>query len=269
MVNRVWRHHFGNALVATVGNFGKAGVAPTHPELLDWLAREFVARGWSLKALHRLMVTSATYRQSSVLSAEARSLDPDNRLYSRRPLLRMEAEVLQDTILRVAARLDETPFGPPDPVVVRADGLITPSGTAKGWRRSIYGRQNRKQVSTLLEVFDLPQMNPNCLERRESNVAPQALHLWNDGLVRSLAEQFARRVETMAGDDPARQVDQAFRIALGRPPDEDERGVALEALARLTAGWARPDAREPKPAARALTTVCHTILNSASFLYID
>jgi hypothetical protein len=274
MVNRVWKHHFGAGLVATLGNFGKAGASPTHPELLDWLAVEFVARGWSLKAMHRLMLTSTTYRQSSSVSGLARRLDPDNALYSRRPLLRMEAEVLYDAMLRVAGRLDPTPFGAPDAVTVRPDGLITPSGSARGWRRSLYVRQDRKQVPTLLEVFDLPQMNPNCLERRDSNVAPQALHLWNDGLVRTLAEQFAQRVSSVAGDDPDRQVDQVFRIALGRPPDAAERDVTLEALARLKAEWSRhhaegPKPGEPEPLLRPLSTICHAILNSASFLYID
>jgi hypothetical protein len=182
--------------------------------------------------------------------------------------------VLYDAMLRVAGRPDPTPFGAPDAVTVRPDGLITPSGSARGWRRSLYVRQDRKQVPTLLEVFDLPQMNPNCLERRDSNVAPQALHLWNDGLVRTLAEQFAQRVSSVAGDDPDRQVDQVFRIALGRPPDAAERDVTLEALARLKAEWSRhhaegPKPGEPEPLLRPLSTICHAILNSASFLYID
>ena len=269
VVNRVWMHHFGLGLVATPDNFGKAGAAPTHPELLDWLALQFVDRGWSLKTLHRLIVTSAAYRQSSTVSAEGRKLDPDGRLYSRRILARVDAEALQDSLYLVAGRLDTTPFGPPDSVAVRADGLVTPSGTARGWRRSIYLRQDRKQIATLLEAFDLPQMNPNCLERRNSNVAPQALHLWNDGLVRDLADRFARRVVSQAGDDPARRIDLAFQIALGRPPAAEERAASLESLARLTAEWARQPDRTPPADARALTNICHVLLNSAAFLYID
>src|SRR5262249_52325238 len=154
---------------------------PTHPELLDWLAREFVRPltlpspprgegktiapsplggeggvrgGGSLKAMHRLLMTSSTYRQCSAVTAEQEKLDPDNALYSRMPLVRLDAEALYDTLLLVAGRLDLTPFGSPDSVGVRADGLVTPSGTTRGWRRLIYVRQARKQLPTHLESFD-------------------------------------------------------------------------------------------------------------------
>ncbi|MGE3821250.1 MAG: DUF1549 domain-containing protein, partial [Isosphaeraceae bacterium] len=164
IVNRVWKHHFANGLVVSLGNFGKAGSPPTHPELLDWLAGEFVRRSWSLKELHRLIVTSATYRQTSNGSVESRSLDSDGALHSRYPLKRLEAEALLDSTFQIAGRLDPKPFGPPDPVTARADGLVTPNGTDRGWRRSVYSRQNRKNVTTILEAFDFPLMNPNCLE---------------------------------------------------------------------------------------------------------
>src|SRR5207249_1686568 len=150
-------------------------------------------------AMHRLMMTSATYRQSSVMTPIHEQLDPDNELYSRMPLTRMDAEVLFDTMLLVAGRLDETRYGPPDPVEMSKDGLVTPVGNEKGWRRSIYVAQQRKQVPTLLENFDLPQMNPNCIERRDSTVATQALHLMNNRLVQDLAEHFAENVQKQAG----------------------------------------------------------------------
>lgn len=153
-VNRLWKHHFGVGIVASLGNFGKTGTLPTHPELLDWLAREFVQTGWSMKAMHRLMMTSATYRQSSHLSPKLIELDPDNQLYSRMPLRRMDAESLYDTLLLLAGRLDETRFGPADPVQSRADGLVIPTGTSKGWRRMIYVQQLRKQMISHLENFD-------------------------------------------------------------------------------------------------------------------
>ncbi len=252
IVNRVWKHHFGSGIVKTLGNFGKAGAPPSHPELLDWLAREFVRGGMSLKAMHRLMVTSATYRQSSQVSEEHERLDPDNRLLSRLPMARLDAEALYDAMLLVAGELDETRGGPADGVQGRADGLVTPARTARGWRRMVYVQQRRKQMPTHLENFDFPQMNPNCLERRDSTVAPQALHLRNNGMVRQLAEAFARRVEREAGKDRGRQVERACWVALGRPPDAREREIGAAALGRLP-----------------LTGYCHTLLNSAGFSYVD
>jgi mono/diheme cytochrome c family protein len=274
MVNRLWKHHFGTGLVKTLDNFGKTGTPPTHPELLDWLAREFVRCGWSIKAMHRLMVTSATYRQSSVVMPAIEASDPDNRLYSRMPLQRLSADQLYDTMLQVAGRLDETRFGPPDAVDTRPDGLVVPRSTERGWRRSIYVEQQRKTVVTGLESFDFPLMNPNCIERRDSTVVLQALHLMNNGMVHELADAFARRVESEAGTDPARQIDRIYLVALGRAPDADERSLGVSSLARLAERWATPTAGgavadRAAAAHKALATYCHTILNSAEFLYVD
>ena len=217
-MNRLWKHHFGAGIVKTLGNFGKAGTPPTHPELLDWLSREFVRQGWSLKSMHRLMMTSSTYRQSSIVMPDRERIDPDKSLLSRMPLVRLDAEALYDTLLSVAGLLDETPFGPSDAVAVREDGLVTPNRTQRGWRRLIYARQSRKQIPTHLENFDYPQMNPNCLERRDSTVAPQALHLMNNGTVHKLAEQFAQHVSGEAGTDPANRIERIYWLAIGRPP---------------------------------------------------
>jgi hypothetical protein len=280
MVNRIWKHHFGTGIVSSLGNFGKAGTPPTHPELLDWLAVEFVqpslaatrsgARPWSLKHLHRLIMTSAAYRQSSVVSSGAAKLDPANSLFSRMPMNRLDAESLYDSLLLVAGRLDETRGGPADAVRVRPDGLVTPAGTAKGWRRMIYVQQTRKQIPTHLEAFDFPQMNPNCLERRNSTVAPQALHLLNNGLVEQLAGDFAKRLRREAGDDLGRRVEAVYAIALSRSPTAGEKKLGTEALAKLAGEWAAGgkldrDAAELK----ALTTYCHAVMNSAAFLYVD
>ncbi len=259
MVNRVWKYHFGTGIVKSLGNFGKASMPPTHPELLDWLSVEFVRQGWSLKAMHRLMMTSSAYRQVSQVTPELEKLDPENRLLGRMPLRRLEAEEVGDAMLQAAGRLDPTPFGPPDPVLVRRDGLVTPVSGEKGWRRSIYVNQRRTQLPTLLDNFDLPAMNPACLERGESIVATQALHLLNNGMVDELAGHFATRVKREAGDDAARQVEQAYWLALSRGPSDEERSVSLSALARF-AGISPADA---------LKKFCHTLLNSASFLYID
>ncbi len=291
MVNRIWKHHFGQGLVKSVGNFGKTGDRPSHPELLDWLAQEFVRQCWSLKEMHRLMMTSSVYRQrgagqrgregegergrntnkTAAGSSPPPPLspspplhqDPDNRLLAHMPLRRMEAEPLRDSLLLVAGQLDETRFGPGDAVTVRPDGLVL-----SGKRRSVYVQQLRKHPASLLESFDLPAMNPNCLQRSESLVAPQALHLMNDAAVRELARQFADRVQREAGDDPAHQVRRAYWIALTRPPSGEELTDCLQTLTSLTEQWTKhvPVAEASR---KALATLCHTIMNSASFLYLD
>jgi hypothetical protein len=253
MVNRIWKLHFGRGIVSSLGNFGKAGSPPSHPELLDWLAVEFVERGWSIKEMHRLMMTSSTYRQSS----QTRSAEADA-LFGRMPLTRLDAESLYDTMLVVAGRLNETRYGPADAVQVRADGLVTPNGTDRGWRRLIYVQQLRKQIPTHLETFDFAQMNPNCIERRGSTVAPQALYMMNNGMVDQLAERFAERVKREAGDDAAAQVDRVYWIALSRAPTKDERELGEKAVRELSKEWPG-----------ALKTYCRAIMNSAGFMYVD
>ncbi len=297
LVNRMWAHHFGAGIVKTLGNFGHTGAPPTHPDLLDWLATEFVRQGWSMKAMHRLMMTSSTYRQSSLVTPALEKLDPENRLLSRMPLKRMEAEVLYDTLLLVSGHFDDTRFGPPEPVHVRDDGLVTPIWTEKGGRRSIYVQQRRTEIPTLLENFDLPPMSPNCLERTNSTVALQALDLMNDAMVRKLAELFAERVKREAGTDPQKQIERAYWIALNRPPRDEEREISVAGLSRFrelearkrglkTVAELRTAALQSKPAGSVQTSgdpakpepdegmpplvkFCHTLMNSAAFLYID
>jgi cytochrome c553 len=268
MVNRIWKHHFGTGIVKSLGNFGRAGTPPTHPELLDWLAREFIDRGWSIKAMHRLMMTSATYRQSSAVTPAHDERDPDNSWLSRMPLVRLDAEQLYDALLAVAGRLDATQFGPGDAVQLRDDGLLTPIGGEGGWRRLVYVKQMRKQLPTHLENFDYPQMNPNCIERRDSTVAPQALHLLNNGMVRQLAEHFAKRVSSESGAEPAREVDRVYLVALGRHATADEVQAGVEALQRLK-DVAVQQAPGGASADETLAVFCHAIMNSAAFLYID
>ncbi len=269
MVNRIWKQHFGQGVVRSLGNFGKMGEGPTHPELLDWLAREFVRQGWSIKSMHRLMMTSNTYRQTSTVTPRQEQLDPGNRLLSRMPLRRMEAEELRDSLLWAAGQLDETRFGPAEPVKVRPDGLVS-----SGKRRSIYVQQLRKQPPSLLESFDLPAMNPNCLQRSESLVAPQALYLLNDTAVREMAAQFADRVLQVASDEPAQQVQRVYWTTLSRPPSAEEQEACLQMLTRLTEQWTKEfmssgKQSETEATRKALTTLCHTVINSAVFLYID
>src|SRR6185503_19836614 len=222
-VNRLWKHHFGQGIVKSLGNFGKTGDKPTHPELLDTLAVELVRQNWSPKALHRKMLLSSTWRQSSAVTESIKTLDADGSLLSHMPLRRMEAEPLRDSLQYVAGELDETRFGSADPVRVQPDGLVL-----SGKRRSIYVQQLRKQPPSLLESFDLPVMNPNCLQRSESLVAPQALHLLNDTAVRELAAQFADQVLQFAGAEPAQQVQRVYWIALSRRPSAEEQEVCLQ-----------------------------------------
>ncbi|MEX2303166.1 MAG: PSD1 and planctomycete cytochrome C domain-containing protein [Bryobacterales bacterium] len=258
MINRIWYHHFGAGIEKGLGDFG-VNSNPSHPELLDWLATEFVERGWSIKAMHRLIMTSSAYRQVSRISPEQEKLDPENVLLSRMPMRRMDAEALYDSMLGVAGRLDETPFGYPSAVYVHDDGSVTPIETEEGWRRSVYTLQRRKDTPTALASFDFPQMNPHCLERSESTVVTQALYLLNDSMVRELAGYFAERVRSEAGVDPAEQVELMYWIALSRRPTPAEKKTTLETLEQL----------HGVNAEEALATVCHSLLNTAAFVYVD
>lgn len=269
MVNRVWHHHFGRGIVESLANFGKSGTPPTHPELLDWLAVSFVENGWSLKWLHRQILTSEAYRQSSQLTEDQERRDPDNRWLSRMPLRRRSAESVRDSLLAVAGELDETTFGEPITVNVRADGLITADRSDKGWRRSIYIRQRRKEIPTILEAFDLPQMNPNCIERPKSTVAPQALHLLNNGLVRELSLAFAKRIQTDVPVNRQKQIERIYQTALSRPPNEGEKQFALDTLDQLTKEWQNELKDQSKAETRALANYCHVLMNSAGFLFVD
>ena len=218
--------------------------------------------------MHRLMVTSSAYRQSSSVTPALEKADPDNQFVSRMPLRRMDAEVLNDTMLQVAGRLAPQMFGPPDPVLVREDGLVSPVESEKGWRRSIYVNQRRSNLPTILENFDYPQLSPACLTRTQSNVAPQALYLLNNAMVYELADYLAKRIEKEAGSDMLRQVEQVYWIALSRAPSEEEKRIAGENLLKLKQAAVK-EAKAAGAEHTALTAFCHIILNSAAFLYID
>ncbi len=276
-VNWIWQHYFGRGIVPSQGNFGRTGTPPTHPELLDWLATEFVASGWSLKAIHRLILTSAAYRQSSYYDRTRHASDPDKILLSRFPLRRLDADAIRDSILSVSGRLNPTPFGPPDDIEARPDGEVVAKDSPEGMRRSIYLLQRRSKPLTMLESFDAPQLRPNCLRRTHSTVPSQALQLMNSETLRTSSRFMAGRVIDAAGDDPANQVERVYLAALSRSPTDRERANGVSALARMTQAWIRqleegPPPMEPKqPRARwlALAALCHTVLNSAEFLYID
>src|SRR5262249_21214796 len=162
------------------------------------------------------------------------------------PMMRMTAEELCDTLLLASGRLDETRFGPPQPVEVREDGLVTPIETDKGWRRSLYVEQRRSKIPTMLDSFDLPAMSPHCLQREVATVATQALHLMNNGWVDSLAGHFAERIWKETGNDPRAQIEQACWIVPSRSPSEEEKRVSLQAFNRFAAEAAKPVANTNK-----------------------
>jgi len=296
LVNRMWHHHFGRGIVASLGDFGHIGDRPTHPELLDWLATEFVAQGWSLKKLHRLILTSTAYRQSSVRDAEKDRLDPDNRLLGRMNSRRLEAETVRDAMLLVTAKLNPAQFGKPVPIMTDADGQITvgidtndtagrPSGkfvplNGEEFRRSLYIQMRRSKPVGMLETFDLPRMEPNCEMRNASTVATQSLAMMNGDFSLTMSKYFAERIARDAGGDVAAQVRHAWKLAFGGTPSAAEVKSAQDFLAKQTAHFqahpinvpAPAKGREPppaEPAMLALATFCQALLTSNQFLYVD
>jgi len=265
-VNRVWMHHFGEGIVSTPENFGRSGSAPSHPALLDWLAVEFVESGWSLKRLHRWIVLSAAYRQSSRLDPQrhalAQKVDPENRLLWRQRLRRLEAEALRDSILAVSGNLNDQRGGPPVFVVPRGGGeFVTPPGPA-GQRRSIYLQVRRSQPLTVLQVFDQPVMETNCTRRSTSTVSAQALTLLNSDFLVEQGETFADRLLREGGSDLA---DRAVWLAYGRSPTPGESAALNVFLNEQAQRHGGGDTGRR----RALADLCQMLLSSNEFAYID
>ena len=254
IVNRVWHHHFGTGLVSTTSDFGTSGERPSHPALLDWLARRFVDRGWSLKSLHRDIVTSAAYRQASRPVAAAVAVDPDSRLLWRYPPQRLDAESIHDAMLSAAGVLDLSMGGPGvmtyHPKVRQFDEwrpLEDPGPAA--WRRMIYLAKMRGTDDGMFKVFDLPDCGQVRDKRGESTTPLQALNLMNGPFTSRMADKLATRLRHEAGDEPGIQVDRLFAILFSRPPTPAERQACLETL--------RTDG---------LDTVCRAAFNSNEFL---
>jgi hypothetical protein len=201
LMNRIWLHHFGRGLVDTPGEFGILGVRPTHPELLDWLADELAASHWSLKEMHRLIMTSTVYRQSSRHEAAQDAVDTDNALYGRFPILRLDAEALRDRVLAISGRIDRTQFGPAIPVTEDFVGQVLPANDSA--RRSVYLQVRRTKPVSFLTAFDAPVMTVNCDRRIASTSAPQALMLMNSDFVLGHANAFAQRMRDTTPADYA------------------------------------------------------------------
>jgi hypothetical protein len=261
MVNRVWQHHFGRGLVGTPSDFGANGEAPSHPELLDWLAGDFVNGGWTLKRLHRQIVLSRTYRQTGrpdePALAAGLAKDGGNRLLWRMPLRRLEAEAVRDSILATAGTLDLSPAAVGGPgfrlfeyrvVNVAIYGPLVDQGPAT-WRRAVYQQPARNIRDDLMAAFDEPE-NAQRTPRREVTTNPlQALTLLHSPFVVGQAERFASRLRAEAGDDIDRQAARAFALAMGRPPTDDERHGAV-ALVR----------------SHGLPALCRALFNANEFL---
>jgi hypothetical protein len=306
IVNRVWMHHFGRGLVGTPSDFGLQGERPSHPELLDWLASVFVAPqsddpdrlglGWSLKKLHQLILTSTAYRQSSAHEAVRDEIDPENRLYWRKPVQRLDAEAIRDSLLTVSGALNDRMFGPPVPVREDAVGQIVvgidrkqgdnkmPVEVAMGgeeFRRSVYVEVRRSKPLAFLNSFDAPVMEVNCERRSSSTVAPQSLMLMNSEFALQQAQLFADRLRRDAGPFRESQIERAWRLAFLRAPSRDEFQSALQFLDQQTSKIKALAAAQPEPAPKgaapsatppedqAMRSLCQTLLSSNEFLYLD
>jgi hypothetical protein len=266
LVNRLWQHHFGIGIVATPGNLGQSGARPSHPELLDYLATELVRSGWSMKSLHRIIVCSGVYRQSSALRAEAYRADPDNRLLWRYPLRRLDAEALRDAMLAVAGELDLHVGGPYVPTHRTGEGSVeVDPNNPQAKRRSLYLQQRRTQVATMLELFDTPALVANCTFRNTSTVPLQSLALLNSEFARARAQAFAVRLEREAGTDSEKRLALAFRLAYGREPGSAELAAARRFLDQQHELYAA----EKNGAQRTWTDLCQMILASNAFLYVE
>jgi hypothetical protein len=263
IVNRLWQHHFGRGLVATSGDFGVTGERPTHPELLDWLAKELTAKDWSLKHIHRLIVTSTAYRQSAKSEAGAK-VDPDNSLLWKFPGRRLDGESLRDAMLAVSGRLNPKAGGPgvfpevPPELQKAAPGWKVTADASERDRRSVYVFVKRNLRYPLFALFDATDRTETCSRRFTTTTAPQALTMLNDPIVLGFAKSFAARVQKEAGTEPAKVVDRAFEIALSRQPTADERDTMVTFLKQHSG-----------TTGEAVTDLCHALLNLNEFLYVD
>jgi hypothetical protein len=226
--------------------------------------------------MHRLIMTSSAYRQTSRIDAKAREADPDNILVSRMPMRRLDAEGLYDSVLAVTGRLDPAQFGTPAEIDIKPDGEVTAKPGKAGYRRSIYVLQRRVYPMTQLDVFDLPQLGPNCIERRQSTVPTQALQMMNGDTLRELSRYMAGRLIDEFGEDERKQIGQAYLRAYSRQPSQAEMETALQGIGELKTQW-MSHLEQEKPETpklytarwRALADLCRTLLSSAEFLYVD
>ena len=269
MVNRIWQHLFGRGIVETADEFGVQGSPPTHPELLEWLCLEFQRNNWRVKPVIRILVTSNVYRQSSQVAAnglpQAEQVDPDNKLYWRMPLRRLESEIIRDSLLSISNQIDLSIGGPPVRLKSQADGRIMVDHDrleqpADARKRSVYLLTRRGFPLTLLDVFDQPQIETTC-SRRQVNVVPQqSLTMLNDQFVYERAQQVAREISNSGVKHDRDQITEVYRKVLCRFPDSHELELCQEMMTSI-------QTKAHVSAATELTEICHALFNTSEFLY--
>ena len=271
MANRIWQFHFGRGIVESSNDFGKAGTPPTHPELLDWLAGEFVARGWRIKEMHKLIMLSNAYQMAAQANPEALAKDPQNRLFWRFDMRRLTAEEVRDSILEANGTLNRKMFGPPIYPPLPAEVLATASNPSAAWgksspedaaRRSVYIKVKRSLRVPLLANFDAPDTDSSCAVRFTTTVPTQALGLLNSAFSNEQAARFAARLQKEAPGGLADQVKHAIRLTTNRLPEADEVARDVKFIEELRG-------KEKLTPEKALAHYCLLLINSNEFVYLD
>jgi hypothetical protein len=270
LVNRVWGWHFGQGIVRTPNDFGAQGEPPTHPDLLDWLASDFVSHGWNLKRLHRQIMLSSTYRMQGIASGRGIQVDPEDRLLWRYPRHRLEGETIRDGLLACAGTLNPEQFGPPVVPPLGSQELTGLFDAKDKWpitkdpsqhtRRSVYVLVRRTFQYPIFAAFDSPELMTSCPRRMQTTVPTQALTLMNSPLAREQAKAFAERLIRECRQDDSKIVDSAFLLAFGRPIAESEKARTIDFLHKRT---------EAGSAESAVSDLCLALFNANEFVYVD
>lgn len=279
IVNRIWQHHFGQGMVRTPGDFGVRSESPTHPELLEWLASDFVEHGWHIKRLQRMIVLSAVYQQGT--SERVAAADPDNRLLWKSPIHRLEGEILRDSMLAVSGTLNTATYGPAVKPPIAAEAILArnlkdsyPDKVQDGpalRRRSIYLFHKRVVPYPLLQAFDKPDAQQSCSRRDRTTVAPQALALMNDPFVRTVATEFAERLIRENEADLTHEIKHGYRLALARLPSDDELASATQfvIMQRMERKRRNAQADDATIQRQSLADFCQVLFSLNEFLYVD